>query len=220
MDETEPETTLERRGRAARYALLVMLVVAVVSALSSAGEYVFVSNAAAGKAITMAQAEAIDMRQRLLAILYFIGFVITAILFIRWQRTAFDRTAAIVAGVMPHSKPWTIWGWIVPIACLFVPYRIVKQIHTTATRDVSAVLVGWWWFFWLASNLAAYVGLILSLSDTLPEIVAGSAAGLAGDVLTIPAAFLAARIIADVSSGMQRQHVLLANEEASVGTGL
>ncbi|MEJ2678636.1 MAG: DUF4328 domain-containing protein [Gemmatimonadota bacterium] len=220
IDEAAPETTLERRGKAARYALLVMVVVAAVSALSSAAEYAFVSQAAAGKAVSMAQAEAIDMRQRLLAILYGIGLVTTGILFIRWQRAAYDRAAAIVAGAMPHSKAWTIWGWIVPIAQLFVPYRIVREIYTSATRNTSAALVGWWWFFWLAGNMASYLSLRLSLSEGLPQLVASSATGLAGDAVAIPAALIAARIIADVNSSMQRQHMLLANAEASVQPSL
>ncbi|WP_432564366.1 DUF4328 domain-containing protein [Kineococcus sp. SYSU DK003] len=62
--------------------------------------------------------------------------------------------------IAPHVRQrraasWAWWGWIVPIASLFVPYQYVSDIwtasHERAPRGAAPKL-GAWWAAWLVST--------------------------------------------------------------------
>lgn len=103
-----------------------------------------------------------DILQGLTAPIFGIAFIITAVMFIRWQRAAYDAAASVQPVDMPYSKPWTVWGWIVPVMFFWVPYRIVKSIWISTSKE-PPVLVKWWWSLWL-TMLVLWV-----ISDTLSE---------------------------------------------------
>src|SRR5205085_6396235 len=91
---------------------------------------------------------------------------------------------------------------------LFRPYKAVREIWRWSrpvsdagseiaglsfTADTSAPLVGWWWGFWLASNVAS--NLYYRLSDHKDAAAAIPWLGLLNDLTTIIAAAVAILMI-------------------------
>lgn len=53
-----------------------------------------------------------------------------------------------------HRPVWTWLGWWVPVAALWVPFRVVRDLRgATVPDDERRVSLGLWWFFWLVAGL-------------------------------------------------------------------
>ena len=74
----------------------------------------------------------------------------------------------------PHSygAAWVWLGWLVPIASLVIPYRVVRDVYRAA-RPVGAKtgLVLIWWLCWLGSEVAFLAG--SDAGDADPHSVLG-----------------------------------------------
>ena len=74
-------------GRKTVFGLYAMAGLSAIAALSSYGEYYFIQEVMAGGPFSEERAEAIDDRQQLMGSLWFIGFLIVGIIFIRWSQS-------------------------------------------------------------------------------------------------------------------------------------
>ena len=203
--EEETPTPLTGLGRKTVFGLYVMAGLSGIAAISSFGEFAFIQDVMAGGAFSDERAEAIDDRQGLIASLWFIGFLIVGILFIRWLRTAHDRAVAVDPKSVRYSKPWTIWGWIVPVVFLWIPFRIVKDSWRVLLRSeresAPGFMVGWWGLF-LTMNALGYLSFQLISRDGLDLLLVGSATGMLSDVVAVPAALLAVKIVKEIERGV------------------
>ena len=81
-----------------------------------------------------------------------------AIAFLAWLSRTVEIVPALGAGT-PHDSPrWAIGWWFVPIAFLWKPYGVVREVWdrlATPTRTGDARLVLAWWLTWLSSTLVA-----------------------------------------------------------------
>ena len=81
-----------------------------------------------------------------------------AIAFLAWLSRTVEIVPALGAGT-PHDSPrWAIGWWFVPIAFLWKPYTVVREVWdrlATSTRAGDAKLVLAWWLTWLGSTLVA-----------------------------------------------------------------
>jgi hypothetical protein len=74
-----------------------------------------------------------------------------------------------------HGRAWTWLGWLVPVAFLWVPFRVVRDIRDAVLPDGQRrVSLGLWWSFWLLSALR-----IFTSSDQDVEIIVRSVAAVA-----------------------------------------
>jgi hypothetical protein len=74
-----------------------------------------------------------------------------------------------------HGRAWTWLGWLVPVAFLWVPFRVVRDIRDAVLPDGQRrVSLGLWWAFWLLSALR-----IFTSSDQDVEIIVRSVAAVA-----------------------------------------
>ena len=81
-----------------------------------------------------------------------------AIAFLAWLSRTVEIVPALGAGT-PHDSPrWAIGWWFVPIAFLWKPYGVVREVWdrlATPTRTGDARLVLAWWLTWLSSTFVA-----------------------------------------------------------------
>lgn len=53
-----------------------------------------------------------------------------------------------------HGPAWTWFGWWVPVAFLWIPYRVVRDLREATVPDAERrVGLGPWWAFWLLAGL-------------------------------------------------------------------
>lgn len=82
-------------------------------------------------------------------------------LYIVWSYRAHRQVAHLQARRLTTHSGWAIAGWIVPIAFLFMPYRVAKEAYTISGKRPDAVLV--WWLLLIASRAT------FSIAGELPQ---------------------------------------------------
>ncbi|TAM56094.1 MAG: DUF4328 domain-containing protein, partial [Chloroflexota bacterium] len=68
--------------------------------------------------------------------------------FLAWLSRTVEITPALGGGKPVDSPSWAIGWWFVPIACLWKPYAVVrdvwKRLATASRRGGSELVLGWW----------------------------------------------------------------------------
>ncbi|WP_243640011.1 DUF4328 domain-containing protein [Micromonospora sp. MW-13] len=94
----------------------------------------------------------------LLEVLFILPFGATyltaAVLMIIWTWRARKNLDAFPGALPQFSPGWAIAGWLVPLANVVVPVRVVAGIaRDSLWRARTSVLVGVWWAAWLVFSL-------------------------------------------------------------------
>lgn len=83
--------------------------------------------------------------------------LLTGLLFLTWLWRAHGQAT----GPRSHSRAWVLTGWLLPIANLWVPPRVVHEVWVSSGRFAMAqrhrigiIVTGWW------TSLLAALGLI------------------------------------------------------------
>lgn len=91
---------------------------------------------------------------------YFNGYLASVVLFliigaaiIAWMWRIHAQLQATSNEPMRYSRGWVIFGWVIPVAFLFIPYRIVKDFVAKARAEDARPLL--WWLAFVASVIAA-----------------------------------------------------------------
>ncbi|HYJ60394.1 MAG TPA: DUF4328 domain-containing protein [Actinomycetota bacterium] len=133
----------------------------------------------------------------------------------RWQDRAYDSVVG-QGGVMEIPRRPGVWWWLVPVANLWVPFRIHReasiQAEHLADRGQATLPVTVWWVLWVIGGIALVAQVVLSL--TLPDDMdQGQARALARsitatDALLIPAAAMAIVVVGRITSSLEfaRRH--------------
>jgi uncharacterized protein DUF4328 len=101
--------------------------------------------------------------------------MLTGVVFVIWFRRA--RINAAASG-WPQRRAvgWTFWGWLVPVANLFVPFQLMADIWRASlpegSRRKTAWLPGLWWTCFLA-GLVARGGRHPTTAKFMPYLSAG-----------------------------------------------
>ena len=93
-----------------------------------------------------------------------------------------------------HSKAGLFWWWLCPLANLWMPRRVHRELFSKATEsedqiDISGPLVDSWWTWFIAFILTEAIGGYVASSDAVVTVVLGATA-----VLSAVAAFKAATL--------------------------
>jgi len=133
--------------------LIVEVVVAAITAFSIAGQIQLMEAARAGTTIPQAQAEAHDARQRLLGSIEIPTSVAAAIIFLVWVYRVSRNAQALEVKGMNYTPGWSVGWFLVPLAGLFMPYFVMREIWQVSSRGstengqlapASPVLGTWW----------------------------------------------------------------------------
>lgn len=86
-------------------------------------------------------------------------FIVTTILVMKWIYRANFNSHMLGAVGMKFTPGWAVGWCFIPIANLWKPYQVMKEIWKTSSnpsdwenQHVSGILP-WWWFFWLVSSI-------------------------------------------------------------------
>lgn len=103
-------------------------------------------------------AEAVDQRNRLIGISYFVVFVISGFLILRWIHRANYNARQLGAEGMRFTPGWAIAFYFIPIFMLWKPYQAMKEIWKASKKpkhweaEESSILLPLWWFLYLLSG--------------------------------------------------------------------
>ena len=179
MEQLRPNA---QRAKNAILLIWIMLMLDVVLLLSNLMQYHLLDTAANGGEISIADAEANDMRQQVLAVVYMITFIISIVTFLQWFRRAHFNLSTQVPK-LEHSENDTLWSWFIPILSLYAPYNIMKALYKKTddvlgeklrlyTHGLSTKYLGWWWALWIISGVIEKIGYFqLKDADTVSELI-------------------------------------------------
>lgn len=200
---------LRPNGQRAKTAIILIWIVfgiEILSMISGYLQYSLVKSAQNGAVITTSSATLNDMREGIIGVIYMVAFITSAVIFIRWFRRAYFNLHILTNGLL-HKEGWAAGAWFVPIVNLFMPYQIMKELYVESNKVLVAqeqpqrlkvANVGWWWTFWIASNIAGQVIFRVSKSaETLEELSNASIISIISNIVGIVLALIAVKIISD-----------------------
>ena len=208
MENLRPNT---QRAKNAIILIWVVLALEMVNLVSSYLQYDLLQTVANGGYVSDAMANANDMRERILGIISAIAYAVSIITIIMWFRRAYYNLHQKVDN-LEHSDGWAAGGWFVPIACLYIPYQIMKEIYVETKElferkglsekvSYTTKYVGWWWTFWIITTFVGNFILRYALKDanTVDDYITLTVAQMISSILEIPSALLTVKVIKDYS---------------------
>lgn len=153
----------------------------------------------------------LEQLESLLSVAQLAALVLGGITFIRWFRRAYHN--AIALGHRAAFAPgWAIGGWFVPFLNLVRPYQIASAMWQHAGAHVGkGALLGYWWAFWLASNILAQVGMRAAGPGSNDGLRFSVQVTIASDVATVIAGALAVVMVRKLT----RAHEAMIPESAA-----
>jgi hypothetical protein len=140
--------------------------------------------------------------------------LVTGILFVIWSHGAHANLAKLGREQVRHSNQATIWWWFVPIANLFMPFKVVFETvrgSAAALDDPSWRLrrippsAGWWAGLFLAGGCLSQLGGFLALTMTTEAgLQTATWVILAGALVMIGCSITAMALIAQVTESQAR----------------
>ncbi len=209
---------LSSRACWARRAVFLLVPLQFVDIALSKVELDFVGRARVGS-VTLEEANTLDQRQAILALVEVALVIVAAVFFIRWFHRAYKNLDAL-GGERKYGTGWAIGYWFVPIVSLVRPKQMADEIWRGSepspdAAPASASVISAWWGFWIG---AGALGIVASNRDgavrTLDDLAASDYLAIAVSTLTIVAAFLAMRVVSQITERQERRARALGNAAA------
>jgi hypothetical protein len=203
--------TLKPNGQRAKNAITLIWIVfslEIVSFISGYFQYDLLQSAAYGP-ITPLDVTLNDMREQIIGVIYLIVYIVSTVTFIQWFRRAYFNLHLRVDNLL-HPEGWAAGSWFVPIISLFRPYQIMKELYEESSEllekkgmndnDLSTSYLGWWWALWIFSSVVGQFVFRYTMSaESIDELIFSTTSSMFQNILNIPLALLAIKVIKDYS---------------------
>ncbi|MBU2929920.1 DUF4328 domain-containing protein [Winogradskyella psychrotolerans] len=197
-----------KRAKLAKIFIWAVMALDILSIVSSYLQYNLLLDFQNNEFISDEMLESNDLREQLVAYLYLVVFIISAVTFIQWFRRAYYNLN--IRANCDHSEGWAAGSWFVPIISLYRPYQIMKEMATKSTQlinlktsqqnIVKTSTIGIWWTLWIISN---YIGSFLFKSAFKQETIENYINATLGDIVLsligIPLAIVTVSMITSYS---------------------
>jgi hypothetical protein len=142
------------------------------------------------------------------SLLLFLLFIATVVAFLMWLHEAYVNLASLGTFKPEYTPGWAVGWFFVPFANLVMPYKVVDELWVKSDpmlkepveeswqKGGSSSLVGWWWGFWIISNIANRAANRLSSdAETADQLFTAAKVEIVADALTIIAGILVIMVI-------------------------
>ena len=212
----------DQRAKYALTLLWIVLMLEVIVLFSNYLQFDLLINIQEGENYTMEELEANDLRVSLFFWIYLASIVLTAVLFIRWFRRAYYNLHLNVRH-LNQSEGWAAGAWFVPIINLYRPFQIMKELYSETTSLLKrnfgkevylpVAWVGSWWALWIISGLLGRISMqFLKKENTVENLISSTEVDMAINLIGIPLALVAIRVVKKYSEAEQIMYNLI-NEE-------
>lgn len=196
----------------ARLLLFLLGTGVVLSALSMASSFMQLDLINRG-GFADAEAEANDLRERVLGVCQLALSLTTTVVFGIWIVRANRNVRALGAENLTYTPGWALGYFFIPIVNLWKPYQAMTelwhashQLHDWKQRPASSLLA-LWWAFWILANIVGQLALRMSMAATsLPAMKAATVMDIVSDCFFLPACFCAGLVVRKITRA-QRDHL-------------
>jgi hypothetical protein len=201
----------------------IVMVLDIISFISGYFTLRLLQDAAKGVGVTQEMAESNDTREQIVAIIYLLAYIFSAVTFILWFRRAYYNLHLKTRNCT-FTEGWAAGSWFVPIISLYRPYQIMKELYVKTNdlminrgkvsgETLSTGHVGWWWTLWIISNLIGQFQMRYSThADTIDELTISTIVGLVSNIIGIGLAIITVKVIRTYSD-MEYTLVKIESEE-------
>jgi hypothetical protein len=226
---TAPRTPYRPLGGPARLVQLLLAVFTLVTLAAVVSDWLEVNLLTRllhdPASVLDAEANAVDSRQALLALLQAGAYLLTAVGFLVWFHRAYTNLPALGMEPLPFAPGWVVGAWLVPFLNLVRPKQIMDNIWRGSDPDKPSRLDGiWhhgpvpalvhlWWAVFLLSWLVDRVLVVLlrNGSTTVEGLRAASIGALASDGLGLVLGLLCLEMVRRATRRQQARAARLAN---------
>ena len=198
-----------KRAKIAQLFIWLVMILDILSIISSYLQYNILKSIQNDEYVSDQALNANDTREQIVAILYSIIFITSAVTFIQWFRRAYYNLN--IRTKTNHTDGWAAGSWFVPIMSLYRPYQIMKEMWDKTTRliktqdsnysDSTTTVIGIWWTLWIVSNYVGnYVLKSIFKEQTIETLMSSTIADMIMSILGIPLAIVTVTIIKNYSS--------------------
>lgn len=154
--------------------------------------------------------------------------VMTIIAFLVWLNRSYKNLLALRPTYLRFSSGWAVGWWFIPFANLVKPFQVVREVWSESDPEIptdqmflteslhaAPTYMGWWWAFWIISNIASNLTSKVFDYETLDHVFAIGIALIVTSLLTIIAAFLAIMVVRDITARQAARHLSVLSLEAA-----
>lgn len=200
-----------------RYMLYAQIIVAAIAIGSNYLEYQLLSDYQNGvytsQELAIADGEASDQRQRIVALMYLSVFIVSGFLILRWIHRSNYNARELGASDMEFTPGWSIGYYFIPILALWKPYQAMKEIWKASHNpsnwqsENTSSLLGIWWFLWIVTNILGQAVFRMSNgAEELPELMNLNLVSQASEMLSIPLALVTLLIVNKIHTAQVLAH--------------
>jgi len=197
--------------------LKATILISLVAAISSMLEVKLINDMTTGNfdnSTIEDQANVNDLRQQLIGIIQFSLFIITGIVFLRWIYFSNSNSRSLGASGMQFTPGWSIGYYFVPFLHIYKPYIAMKEIWKTSKDPKNWEMIKTpslfpqWWTLWIISSISANISFRLSMrAEELNELFVSSSVTLASDLVEIPLALIAIKLVGSIFDMQNEKHI-------------
>jgi heme/copper-type cytochrome/quinol oxidase subunit 2 len=172
-----------------RFMLWIYLGITIVSLVSDFMQMNLLNSAP----FSQAEAEANDLRQRIITVFYLATFIVTGIVFLKWIYRANSNCHGFGAQNMKFSPGWSVGYYFIPFLNLYRPYQAMKEIWKVSKNpadwenEPGSPLLGWWWALWIISGILGQLSFRMSLrADTVGSLKESTIISIVSGLFDIP----------------------------------
>lgn len=184
-----------------RTMLWIYLGVTIVSLLSDFMQMNLLSSGA----FSQAEAEANDLRQRIIGAVYFATFIVTGIAFLKWIHRANSNSHGFGARNMKFSPGWSVGYYFIPFLNLYRPYQAMGEIWKVSKNPADwqnesrSPILSWWWALWIISGFFGQISLRMSMAaNTVSSLKESTAMSIVSAVVDIPLCIVGVSLVSAV----------------------
>lgn len=207
-DKAQQKMAIRPNAQRAKNAMIMLMIVMVLDVISGYSSYLqlgLLNDLNEGFYVPEEVLTTNDIREQIIAIIYLIAMIISAVFFIQWFRRAYYNLQ-VRTGTCAHSDGWAAGGWFVPIISLFRPVQIMNELDNKTSKLIgkatgnviptNGIVIGFWWTLWIISNyLGNYVFKMAFKEETVENYINLTTGEMVNSILGIPLAILAYFVI-------------------------
>jgi hypothetical protein len=149
-------------------------------------------------------------------------FITGAIVYVVWVNRANKNARSLGAQRMEFTPGWAVGWHFVPIANLYRPYQVMKEIWKASHPEYrdnwktapTSGLLGLWWAFWIIGNIISNIGFRINMNaETVDAILLGTWVSLASDIIDLPTIALVLYVVRSVHGMQEEKHQQVSMEQ-------
>ena len=201
------------RARWATVLVGITSAIAAFAALFVAGGFSLLDQAELGL-LSATEGEQFDRTATALGVWLWAAYLASAIAVLAWLSRSVENVPPLGGGTPRLSPRWAIGWWFVPIANLWKPYGIVRdlwtRLATPARRRGSGVLTAWW-VLWVVSAITDRVTRQVSRNaETIDELRGALSVSFVATVGVFVAGVLFILVIREIQARADERALALA----------